>query len=178
MEESGSELYFYPANSPYNDIDGYYRRLNNEQQEALVEVQKWVIDKDIDMATLCKHTLHPTLTLLRYLRANGFDVEKSIEHMSANIQWRIDTKVDELTRMQPEDILGCSLPSLTQFFPHWHSGYDTTGRPVLYKQYGKFDVAKLKEITTMDAVMKYHIWEQEACLSLCVAQSHKRGEWG
>ena len=46
---------------------------------------------------------------------------------------------------------------------------------MLYKQYGKFDVTKLKTITSMEAVMKYHIWEQEACLRLCVKQSMKTG---
>lgn len=46
---------------------------------------------------------------------------------------------------------------------------------MLYKQYGKFDVTKLKTITSMEAVMKYHIWEQEACLRLCVKQSIKTG---
>ena len=50
-----------------------------------------------------------------------------------------------------------------------------SGRPVLYKQYGKFDVTKLKKITTMEAVMKYHIWEQEACLKLCVEKSIEKG---
>jgi hypothetical protein len=28
----------------------------------------------------------------------------------------------------------------------------------------------------MDAVMKYHIWEQEACQRLCIEQSMERGK--
>ena len=48
---------------------------------------------------------------------------------------------------------------------------------MLYKQYGKFDVSKLKTITSMDAVMKYHIWEQEACQRLCIEQSMARGKY-
>ena len=167
--------YYYPVNSPYNNSEGFFHHLTTEQADALLQVQKWVVDDDVDMANLTPHTLHPVLTLLRYLRANGFDAEKAIEHMSKNIEWRAENKVDELTTMNPEDILGCSLASLTTFFPHWHCGYDTTGRPVLYKQYGKFDVGKLKEITSIEAVIRYHVWEQEACLSLCVAQSHKKG---
>lgn len=47
---------------------------------------------------------------------------------------------------------------------------------MLYKQYGKFDVGKLKAITSMEAVMKYHIWEQEACQRLCIEQSMERGK--
>ena len=60
-------------------------------------------------------------------------------------------------------------------FPHWHSGYDKTGRPVLYKQYGKFDASTVKKLCggSFDNVVKYHIWEQEACARLCLAQSKK-----
>jgi hypothetical protein len=173
--EEDADIYCYPANSPYNSMDGYYRRLTDTQKAALVEMQKWVVDTDVDMAALCRHTLHPYLTLLRYLRANGFDTDKAKEHMAKNIAWRKENRVDAIAASLPEDLLGCSLAALTRFFPHWHCGHDTQGRPVLYKQYGKFDVAKLKEITTMDAVMDYHVWEQEACLSLCVAESHQRG---
>ena len=53
----------------------------------------------------------------------------------------------------------------------------SSGRPVLYKQYGKFDVSRLKTMTSMEAVMKYHIWEQEACLKLCAEQSFERGNF-
>ena len=45
----------------------------------------------------------------------------------------------------------------------------------MYKQYGKFDVGKLKKITTMEAVMKYHVWEQEACLKICEEKSIEKG---
>ena len=48
---------------------------------------------------------------------------------------------------------------------------------MLYKQYGKFDVGKLKKITTMEAVMKYHVWEQEACLKICEETSIEKGTW-
>ena len=47
----------------------------------------------------------------------------------------------------------------------------------MYKQYGKFDVGKLKKITTMEAVMKYHVWEQEACLKICEETSIEKGTW-
>ncbi len=75
--------------------------------------------------------------------------------------------VDGIVASKPEDILGCSLEALTAVFPHWHSGYDKTGRPVLYKQYGKFDAGKIKKMTTVADLMKYHVWEQEACIKLC-----------
>lgn len=54
-----------------------------------------------------------------------------------------------------------------------HCHYDKTGRPVLYKQYGKFDAAQLKALSggNFDNILKYHIWEQEMCTRLCLEQS-------
>ena len=63
------------------------------------------------------------------------------------------------------------------------------GRPVLYKQYGKFEATLIKKLTSSTStaasidiadsmknadfynVMNYHIWEQEMCLKLCTKQS-------
>jgi hypothetical protein len=62
----------------------------------------------------------------------------------------------------PEELLGIDrLSDLTSVFPHWHSGFDKYGRPVLYKQYGLFETSTLLKMTSIDAIMNYHIWEQE-----------------
>jgi hypothetical protein len=174
-QETERELYFYPPNTVGSNSDGYFHRLDNDQKEALSSLQTWSVDNNVDIISLSVHTLHPTLTLLRYLRANNFVCDKAIAHILTNIKWREKMNVKELVKMSPEDILGCPMTLVTEVFPHWHSGFDMNGRPVLYKQYGKFDVGKLNAITSTDAVMNYHIWEQEACLRMCVAQSHKRG---
>ena len=48
-------------------------------------------------------------------------------------------------------------------------------RPVVYKQYGKFDASVVKKLAggSFDNVIRYHVWEQEVAAQLCVAQSHK-----
>lgn len=96
MEEH--ELYFYPPNTVGSNSEGYFHRLNDEQNEALLTLQRWRVEKNIDMSSVSRHTLHPTLTLLRYLRANSFDPELAITHMTTNIAWRIENKVDDLVR--------------------------------------------------------------------------------
>lgn len=90
------ELYFYPPNTAGSNNEGYFHRLNSDQKESLRSVQRWVEDKKIDMMLLSRHTLHPTLTMLRYLRANAFDSELAIAHMATNIAWRAEMNVDEL----------------------------------------------------------------------------------
>jgi hypothetical protein len=113
---------------------------------------------------------------LRYLRANSFSVEKTISHILTNLSWREEQGVIHLLASRPESILGVnSMSEITGIFPHWHSGYDRFGRPVIYKQYGNFDVSRLLKVTTLDALMKYHIWEQEACMDMCYRRSLKCG---
>jgi hypothetical protein len=176
MDET-SAILKYPEGSSYASAKGYLNNLNADQDEALSAIQIWIIDNNVEIKALSSCTLHPTLLLLRYLRANNFDVEKTIQHIISNLKWREDQKLttDILTK-RPEDILGVSsMDQITSIFPHWHFNYDRLGRPVIYKQYGSFDVARLLKVTSIDALMKYHIWEQEMCMEMCYRQSLKHG---
>jgi len=47
-------------------------------------------------------------------------------------------------------------------------------RPIVIQQYGGFDVASIKTITTLEAVVKYHIWEQERHCALLTRQASSR----
>ena len=96
MEES--ELYNYPPNTAGSEKEGYFRRLNADQRSALSTVQKWAGERT-ELGVLSSHTLHITLLLLRYLRANNFDPDLTIAHLIASIKWRSDLNVDELVRL-------------------------------------------------------------------------------
>lgn len=77
MEDETESIYLYPPHTPGSDLDTcihYLHKLNESSKETLKTVQRWVIDNQIDVSALNKSSLHPTLTLLRYLRANGFQV--------------------------------------------------------------------------------------------------------
>jgi hypothetical protein len=113
-QKTERELYFYPPDTVGSNSDGYFHRLNSDQKEALLELQKWSRDNNVDIVSLSIHTLHPTLTLLRYLRANNFDSAKAVAHMLANIKWREQKNVKKLLDMSPEDILGCPMKLVTE----------------------------------------------------------------
>lgn len=167
--------YGYPKGTLGAVKDGYFHRLTESQSIAFLAVQQWAIDNSIDLSILSKYALHPALTLLRYLRANQFDVGKTIDHLKRNCNWRKKFRVDEIFSDEPDSALGCPLSKLTAIFPHWHEGYDLSGRPVLYKQYTTFDAAAIQRIANLDSIIKYHVWEQEACQKLCMDQSLKTG---
>lgn len=163
----------YPVGSSGSTNKGYWKCLDEDQERALVAVQRWAVDNGI--SRMSRYALHPSLTFLRYLRANSFDVEKTTQHLQRNSSWRKTMCVDKLAADNPELALGCSLSQLTAIFPHWHFGYDLTGRPVMYKKYTLFDAAAIQRIANLDSIMKYHIWEQESCMRLCMEQSLKTG---
>jgi len=167
--------YGYPAGTPGAEKDGYYHRLTESQELALLTVQRWVVDNQLDMSLLSKHALHPSLTLLRYLRANNFDTEKTIDHLKKSIKWRKSIGVDDIISQDPESVLGFPVSELMESFPHYHVGYDLSGRPVMYKQYALFDASRLMLKTDSEHLIKYHVWEQEACMRLCKEQSLKTG---
>jgi hypothetical protein len=166
----------YAVDSPYYDREGYLGCLTEVQAVALETLQNWVIDERVDLSDLALNSLHPRLTLLRYLRANKFCVEKAIEKIESNLKWRSEMKVKELINLRPDEILGCEMSDLVEFFPHWQSGTDKHGRPVLYKQYNNhFDASKILKLSSTEAITRYHIWEQEACMRLCFEQSKQTG---
>ena len=167
----------YPPNTPGHDApDGYVFSLTEKQTTVLKAIQQWMQDEQIDVNMLVNHALHPNLIILRYLRANKFDEEMSIAHMKRNIVWRKENGVLELNDKLPDEILGCSVRAYMTFLPHWQCGFDKTGRPVVYKQYGSFENTLLQDHCSLEAVTRYHIWEQEILCKLCHIQSRKRGQ--
>ena len=132
--------YNYPANTPgaANSIptngvvgksDGRYAHSLNETNTVILnEVINRAKDDNIDILALNTYSLHPSLTILRYLRANDFDMTKTIDHMKRNLLWRNDNQIPSLQSKSPEEILNCQLRDLTSVFPHWQIGHDKTGR--------------------------------------------------
>jgi hypothetical protein len=122
------------------------------------------------------NSLSPKLTLLRYLRANKFAIEKAKAQILRNLEWRVEMDVKGICSQTPADILGCKLEDILTLFPHWQSGFDQFGRPMIYKQYGAtFDATKIFQLASKDAIARYHIWEQEACMRLCYESSLRTG---
>lgn len=158
-----------------NNGDKYWNALSAENTAVLSTLKKWATSESIEIRLLASNDLHPTFLLLRYLRFNQFNITKTKAHILKNIEWRKSLNVPALVTLPPELILGCRIEDLMNVFPHWHSGYDKTHRPVVFKQYGKFEASTVKKLVggTFDNIVRYHIWEQEACAQLCLAQSLK-----
>ena len=177
MSDEPSIEFPYPSGTPGADFKNnggrYLHNLTVINKAALVETQQWVKADNINLNELCCDILHSSLLLLRYLRANNFNVKKTKKHMLNNIEWRKEQRITELMKLSPEQILGCKLSDLMDQYPHWHFGYDKTGRPLLFKQQGEFNMKAIKALCggSFDRVVRYHIWEQELIGRMCYEQS-------
>jgi len=167
----------YPADSigATSAAGVYFNNLSKENEAKLGEVMAWAGANTVDLVKVNKHALLPELTVLRFLRANKFDVKKTQKAITGHLAWQDEIKLSEIVQRKPEEILTCEIGAFTDLYPHWHYGYDKTGRPVMYKQYDRFLAGAIKRLTgdSFDNVMTYHIWEQEAAAELCKRQSVK-----
>eukprot|EP01043_Picozoa_sp_COSAG02_P043804 COSAG02_NODE_3850_length_6147_cov_7.419478_2_plen_489_part_00 len=106
------------------------------------------------------HDVEETV-VIRYLRASNFDVELACDQWTASLSWRKVQDVDSLMDTQDPPKV-CDTPLLLQgLYPHIMAGYDRGGRPVRVECMGRVNAREMYRFTTEEAVMRYHIWQNE-----------------
>lgn len=101
-------------------------------------------------------------TLLRFLRARNFHLKDAKAMLEATLAWREENSVDHIRKefQYPERT------ELKKFYPQFHHQTDKSGRPIYIEQFGRLDVDKVLEVTTMERLLKFHIQEWEILTDL------------
>ncbi|GFZ17607.1 Sec14p-like phosphatidylinositol transfer family protein [Actinidia rufa] len=115
---------------------------DEKEEEAVNSFRQTLIAKDLLPA---HHDDYHTM--LRFLKARKFDLDKAVHMWVEMLKWRKeygDFVYDEYEEVQ-------------HYYPHGYHGVDKGGRPVYIERLGKVEPSKLMRVTTVDRFLKYHV---------------------
>jgi hypothetical protein len=99
-------------------------------------------------------------TLLRFLRAREYDQKKATDMYLSHLKWRAEHNVDTILK----DFHFTEREHYLQVYPQGYYMTDKEGRPISIQHLGKVDPKRIKEITTEERMIMYHVQEYERFL--------------
>ncbi|KAK3289461.1 hypothetical protein CYMTET_3111 [Cymbomonas tetramitiformis] len=168
----------YHLQSPLNERKGYVFNLTPKQLEALtelkaraaalgLELERWLVPAGETVDQLA----------LRFLRARGFRLDRALDLLRRDVEWRRNTaRLEDLRQLAPEVAAGVdSADSLAKHFATWVQGVDHQGRPVVYKPFGgwRLDELVAKHGATPESLALYLTWATDRVMHNALGEASR-----
>ncbi|KAJ3187540.1 cytosolic factor, phosphatidylinositol/phosphatidylcholine transfer protein [Gaertneriomyces sp. JEL0708] len=143
------------AKSSMENLHGRLGHLTAEQQATLETFKA-----ELAAEGYYDPAKHDDNILLRFLRARKFDLKASKKMWIDFINWRREFKTDTILQDFDEKEFP-EWPVVKQLYPRYYHKTDKIGRPIYVEQLGGVDYQKLMSITTVDKMLRNHVYEYE-----------------
>lgn len=157
---------------------GYFGNLSEQQQDALSAFEKEVAEQ---FGSVSPTSWYNEQTLLRFLRARRFNVQKAMQQFAGTDAWRKETNIDEKYAATTAEELRLS----RRHYPRFLGRRDVYGRPIFVYRPASLDAERQKEIFSMDEEQRFLrvVLLTEMCVrfwlpmsSTVIAQNHETEE--
>ncbi|KAF8580799.1 hypothetical protein K439DRAFT_1619541 [Ramaria rubella] len=145
------------THDPSKPFPGHVGNLTVPQQHALEKLRNLLQDEGYFLPKR-----HDDATLLRFLRARKFDLEKAKAMIVNAEEWRKSFGVDDLVKTFDFK----EKAEVDKYYPQYYHKTDKLGRPIYIEHLGKLDVKALYSITTPERQLQRSVVGYEELLTV------------